>query len=270
MLGLFLTQGAVGCLLALLLIPPRAGGRAFFRYALAQTALLLILGMAAARSSGEQPRLPLLAFGALTGLLVLSAGLFHVGRLEAGRWLMLVALPAGLAGVSGDALALIPPHDSIASASLIYPIDAVTSGLTTGGALVAMMLGHAYLNIPGLPIRFLERLSLALFLSVVLRAGVVATSLALSRAGIAPLLGLLLDPAAAPPETAHDPFVLVGLLVHLLCGLAAPAAFSLMAWRSAKAGGTQSATGILYVALVVLIMGELASRYLLTLTGLPL
>lgn len=271
MLTLFFAQGVSGCLAAFLLIPMRAAGRSFFRYAAGQTAVFSIFALALAISQGwplEDRALPL----ALTSLLLVSAaGTLHMGRLAAGKALLALALPVSLAGILREAASFAAAPAGAGGSTLLYAADAITSGLTTGGALVAMMLGHAYLNIPGLPVRHLERLCLGLLAALGARAAVFALSMALHGETVTPLVRMLFDlTGGAVPVEGLDPFVLVGVLVHGLCGIVVPAAFAVMAWRSAAVGGTQSATGILYVTLVVILMGELASRYLLTFTGLPL
>jgi hypothetical protein len=43
-----------------------------------------------------------------------------------------------------------------------------------------------------------------------------------------------------------------------------------MTWETAKIRSTQAATGILYVDLFVVIIGELVAKYVLQATGLPI
>ena len=270
MLALFLTQAATGCLVVLLLIPPRAAGRKFFRYTVGQSGALLLLGCGMPASTFPCRPLCLGLFLGAAAASVVSAALFHLGRLRAGSMAHLVALSAGLAGVIGDALRLIPASDASLLSRWHYPLDALTGGLVTGSALIAMILGHYYLNVPGLAIAHLQRLSLTLLIAVAARALVLGVSVTRHRDLLAPLLALLWDTSGQPVPTGLDPFVLVGLILQVLFGVAAPAAFAFMAWRAACISSTQSATGILYVALIAVIMGELASRYIITLTGLAL
>jgi hypothetical protein len=53
-------------------------------------------------------------------------------------------------------------------------------------------------------------------------------------------------------------------------GLVGPFALGWMAWESAKIRSTQSATGILYVAVIFCFLGELTSQLLLTRNGIPM
>jgi len=53
-------------------------------------------------------------------------------------------------------------------------------------------------------------------------------------------------------------------------GLLGPLVFGWLAYRTAKIRSTQSATGILYVVVILAFLGELTSLLLLRDTGLPL
>ena len=270
MLSLFLTQSAIGSLLVLLLLPPQAGGRKLFRYAVGQGAALMALGLAVGQGTGSGTpwRSVLLSLAII--LVAASSGLFHLGRLGAGRAVMITGLIPAIGALIADALAVIPATDTSIAARFLYPLDAMTSGLVPGSALIAMILGHYYLNIPGLAIGHLQRFTLAFLGVVVLRMAVVGVSLARSWLLIAPLLHLLLNNGVLPDSQGLDPFALILVLIHVLFSGAAAGVMAFMAWRTSLISSTQSATGILYVALLMAIMGEMASRYLLVMTGLPL
>ncbi|HEY3176457.1 MAG TPA: hypothetical protein VGK94_11945 [Candidatus Polarisedimenticolia bacterium] len=272
MLSLFLTESAAGSLIVLLLVPLRSAGRGFLQFSVGLSSLLMLLGAAltlgGGGGTGAGPQRTLFGLSAI--LLALSAGLFRLGRFGAGRALMLLGLIPALAGVGLDALSLIPAGDGTHVARLLYPLDAVSAGLVPGSALIAMILGHYYLNVPGLSIGHLQRLTLVFLGTVIVRGAVVLFSVARSREALSPLMGLLLDTGSLMQPGGLDPFVLVLLLLHVLFGVVASGAMAFMAWRTALISSTQSATGILYVALLMTIMGELASRYLITMTGLPL
>ena len=59
------------------------------------------------------------------------------------------------------------------------------------------------------------------------------------------------------------------IMTRWLVGLAVPAVFVYMAQDCINRRSTQSATGILYVAGVLIFIGELIGLYLLRETGLP-
>jgi len=136
--------------------------------------------------------------------------------------------------------------------------------------LMAMVLGHYYLNIAGLRIRYLERLTLFATASIAARAVILAVALTLHRAAWLPMLGMLVDAGDSLSDASIDPFAAILLTLQVAAGILVPFVFCLMAWRSAKISSTQSATGILYVALIVVMMGELAGRSLVAMTRLPI
>jgi hypothetical protein len=272
MLSIFLTQGATGSLLALLLVPARQAGRSFFRYSVAQGATLILLGLLAGWNAPAPPGRTLL-FGAAAALLMAAAGLIHLDRAIAGRALLIGASILCVVAVVRDERWL--ANDLTLGAiplrmDALYALDSLTAGLTLGGALSAMVLGHYYLNIPGLSVSHLERLCLALLGAVVARAAVVAACLAVHWPMVRPMIDLLSGREAAMDPSGTDPFLLIFVIIQILFGILGAAATAVGAWRTAAIGSTQSATGILYVALLMVIMGELASRYLLVVTRLPL
>jgi hypothetical protein len=59
-------------------------------------------------------------------------------------------------------------------------------------------------------------------------------------------------------------------LFRSLTGLAAPLLLSVLVWQTVKIRSTQSATGLLYVLLILVLFGELISSFLRIATGHPL
>jgi hypothetical protein len=58
-------------------------------------------------------------------------------------------------------------------------------------------------------------------------------------------------------------------LFRVLWGIVGPLALSYFIWRTAEMKSNQAATGLLYVALVFVLIGELLSSYLTVATGFP-
>lgn len=114
------------------------------------------------------------------------------------------------------------------------------SGLLLGFALASMLLGHWYLNSPGMELEPLRRLILALGAAVVFQAIV---------AGVG--LGYEMHYA-----TGHDSQWLWFLLLRWSFGLVGVLILAGMAWQILKIPNTQSATGILYVAVIGTFVGE--------------
>jgi hypothetical protein len=125
----------------------------------------------------------------------------------------------------------------------------------TGLALMDMLLGHAYLTASKMTIAPFRRLNLALAGALVLRA--------------ATAVGAVLLVNARQPVEMLWPVHGLYVLTRWLVGLAVPAVFVYMAHDCVRRRSTQSATGILYVAGVLIFLGELVALYLLRETGLP-
>ena len=139
------------------------------------------------------------------------------------------------------------PTGSEAGATLLAWLDPPTAGLVLGLTIAAMFLGHWYLNSPTMALGPLRKLIVLLIAAICLRAVVEAGRLAL-------------DISVAWPTT--DTWMLI--VLRWLSGIAGALALSVMAWQTLKIPNTQSATGILYVAVIATFLGELASLLLTT------
>ncbi len=185
---------------------------------------------------------------------IAGAALSYVGSivwLYEGRRVGKVLLTA-VAGVSlaGAWLALEEP----ARALLLGWLAPVGGGLVLGVTMAAMLLGHWYLNTPGMKIAPLQRLVSLMALSVVFRA-------VLAGCGLSTLLYQV-----GSPEMAEWLF----LCLRWLAGLVAPLILAWMTWQTLKIPNTQSATGILYVGVIVTFIGELTAQLISADLGIPL
>ncbi len=90
----------------------------------------------------------------------------------------------------------------------------------------------------------------------------------LAALAIAVLARLAVDGYALGCWTATQPSVSLNndaglwLLLRWLVGFAAPLGLDWMAWQAARIRSTQSATGILYVAVIFCVLGETTSLLL--------
>ena len=125
----------------------------------------------------------------------------------------------------------------------------------TGLALMDMLLGHAYLTASKMTISPFLRMNRWLAGSVAVRA-ICAIVIAMALQAWRPVSMLV---------------GIYGLYIgtRWIVGLLVPAIFVYMAHDCIKRRSTQSATGILYVAGVLIFIGELVGLYLLKETGLP-
>jgi len=125
----------------------------------------------------------------------------------------------------------------------------------TGLTLMDMLLGHAYLTASKMTIAPFLRLNLGVAVAMLVRTvcAVVVTMLVQHWHPVEMLWGIQ------------------GLLIgtRWLVGLLVPAVFIYMAHDCIKRRSTQSATGILYVAGVLIFIGEIIALNLVRETGLP-
>lgn len=137
---------------------------------------------------------------------------------------------------------------------LLRRLDPLTSGLLLGSTTAAMLLGHWYLNAPGMKLEPLQRLIALMGAAVVLRSAV-------SGVGLVWLLGR---------DTAPDATQSALLALRWLAGLLGPAIMAWMSWKTLEIPNTQSATGILYVGVIGVFLGEMTAALLSGELVLPL
>lgn len=134
-------------------------------------------------------------------------------------------------------------------------LSAFLGAALLGGATAAMLLGHAYLTHTTMPIDPLMRLTRLLGLAVALRLIWAA--------------GVLLTHRAVIENPPSDPVWLWMMLsVRVGVGLIGLGVLNYMVWDCVKRRSTQSATGILYIAMIFAYFGELAALELMRTYGL--
>jgi hypothetical protein len=216
---------------------------------------------------GRQVIFGLLALPVVGQLLAVQVGLRRTQRwLAAGTWIVGSAVVAALLLRAiaqqqvGQALGQFSPSPSMVLACVAAA--ALAAGLL-GGTLMTMLLGHAYLTAGGemtqAPFR---RLVIVLALLLLGRAvqSVAAGLLPWWQTMAAPHAGFQGMGGLMHPQAMWD---LTLLAARYLVGLVVPAVFLYMTWDCVRRRGNQSATGILYVAFVLLIIGEGAALALL-------
>jgi protein NrfD len=144
---------------------------------------------------------------------------------------------------------------------LLATVADLTSILLLGAAASAMILGHFYLVVLDLPITALRRLTVLLVVGLVLRAAVVAWALAGTPEGLAD--ARLIAAGLWSPDG-------IFVWMRILFGLAGPLSLVWFIWKTVEIRSTQSATGILYVQLFLVMSGELLAKYLRVAAGFPL
>jgi hypothetical protein len=237
LLAQFVLRLAFGLAVGMAITSPRQVPSGFYRNHLYVT--LGLTTLAALSLAALHPIAMWLAIGSAVISYVGSVcWLYEAKRLGTGAmwavaalslWSVLLCGPTGLLGVAG----------------------VVTSGLVLGLTAAAMLLGHWYLNSPGMELAPLRRLIIAAAVAVCLQAIV-------STVGLVTLWRM------------QFPVPLHWVLLRWSFGIVGVEATLWMAWQTLKIPNTQSATGILYVAVIGAFVGELAASLLSAEAAYPL
>jgi hypothetical protein len=181
-----------------------------------------------------------------------AAALAALGYVSAVAW----GLGLPRVGLPADAAAVIAAGSLLAWASMggdptLSALDVagrISSALLLGSTLTAMLLGHYYLTAPSMSIAPLER-------AVAWAAGALGVRTLLAALG----LGLYVSGrAGAPTADASGLF----LAIRWGMGVAGPILAMTLAWKTTRMRSTQSATGILYIAMTLVLFGELTALIL--------
>lgn len=232
----FLCRFAWGLAAALVLTPPRLVPAGFFR-----VNLLVVLGLATFAALLAGSALPAW-FWPLPAAAAVAAWLgsiaWYAERARGG--LMFCAACAGLLAA---ATVLVGP------VALLPAATRMLSGLVVGLTVHAMLLGHWYLNAPGMRVDALRRM--------------IDVALAAWAAVLVVALGSVLRTGAVPWQ-GLEPTALALLALRWLAGLVGLPALLVLSRKTLDIPNTQSATGILYVACLAAIVGELTAQLLAT------
>jgi hypothetical protein len=251
----FLTLLAGGVMLSAVISDPRAVILRWLRLAgiiaLSMTALAIFFAM---RRDVPKP-LDILLFAAMFGILSQLA-FVQVARRATQRALAFAA--CAIAIVAGTLLLknILTPRAASNANLLLLGTTCAFSAATVGLALMDMLLGHAYLNAAQMTMAPFLRMNRAL-------AGAMIGRAALS-------IGATIVIQTLHPMEMFWTLYLVYIGTRWLVGLLVPGVFVYMAHDCIKRRATQSATGILYVAGVLIFIGEIIGLYLMSETGMPL
>ncbi|HWP59466.1 MAG TPA: hypothetical protein VNL14_16355 [Candidatus Acidoferrales bacterium] len=145
--------------------------------------------------------------------------------------------------------------------SLLYPLSFFVSALLLGAVTVGMLIGHWYLIDAGQSLAPLIRMFRFFVASLVLQTAFLLV--------FPPLLYFLGSPASLESMTrllSEHPILLAA---RLTVAQGAPLVISYMIWRTLKIPHTMAATGLFYVAMLGVFVGEILGRQILALTALP-
>lgn len=245
LLALFLLNLAAGLYLFLPLVGRRNAGVKFYRLILIINASL-IFSAAAAHWMAERHELAY-ADAILIGLNVLVWVLLRYPKRLVYRAAAVLLAAAYLAAcvLAFDA-AVRPPH-------ILWSVaGSFTSIALLGSVNLAMTLGHWYLVVRGMPIEPLKRLTVATLIATIARIAIVVAAIA---------LGNVFQEVAV----RHGIF----FWMRAGWGLAGPLVLFPMVWGTVRIRSTMAATGILYVDVVAVVIGEVLAGWLSSVVRLP-
>lgn len=143
---------------------------------------------------------------------------------------------------------------------VLYPLSIIMGALSLGAVATGMLLGHWYLIDLGLSIEPLRRLHRYYMWAIGLQVAAVL--------GTIGLMALTTD-GAGPVSTLLDTHASL-LAMRLILGPGAALAIGWMIGRTLAIPQTMAATGLFYIAILAVIVGEMLGRLLLFRTSLPL
>jgi hypothetical protein len=144
--------------------------------------------------------------------------------------------------------------DSTVVAAVGGAAAAILSGLVSGLAVHAMLLGHWYLNAPGMRVGLLRR---AIDAALVVWGVQLAATVGIWTGG-----SMTAEATRAAVSIPAGGTVAALVALRWLAGLVGLPILLVMARKTLDIPNTQSATGILYVACLAAILGELTAQLL--------
>jgi hypothetical protein len=244
----FLCRFGWGLSLALVLTPAALVPGGFFR-----VNLLVILGLSTFAALLARTAVPgsLWLLPAVTAIAAWMGSIVWLAeRRRAG--LFFCGLCAAL--LAAATVWLSPASTAPAGAAAWPAMERLLSGLVVGLTVHAMLLGHWYLNAPGMRVDALRRL---------IDWALVAWGAQLAVTAAAAFAAGTLVPGRAA-GAAIDPATVALVSLRWLAGLVGLPGLLWLSRKTLDIPNTQSATGILYVACIAAIIGELSSQLLST------
>ena len=146
--------------------------------------------------------------------------------------------------------------------TVLYPVSFLVSALVLGAVTNGMLLGHWYLIDRNMSLEPFQRVFRFFVIMLAIQGGLlllgsVALQLLGAHASAAQLAQLF---------AAHGTLLTVRLLLSPL----AAGGLAWMIWKTLQIPQTMAATGLFYIAILSVLVGELMSRFILFRTSLPL
>jgi hypothetical protein len=242
LLALFLIDCAAGLYLFLPLVGRRNAGVKFYRLIFLVGGALTLCASIAHLMAGRRD------FAIFDAMIVaLTIVLWFVLRYPKRFVFKLTATLLGVAYVAGAVLA----YNAAIQCSFGWSVaGALASIALLGSVNLAMLLGHWYLVVRGMSIDPLKRLTWATLAAAIVKIAVVVIAIV----------------AFWPTPVVKDIF----FWMRAGWGLLGPLALFPMVWGTVRIRSTMAATGILYVDVVAVVIGEVLGGWLAAVAHLPL
>jgi hypothetical protein len=234
----FLLRLSTGLAAAMLVTPTRHVASGFFRnhsYVLLGINVLASLLLFQMNESGVERWTSILA--AMAGYIASVMWLYEKPQMGQSAIAVIFCFSIFAAMASAGVLFLSELHH------LWVAADICTSAAVLGSTIGAMFLGHWFLNAPGMRIEPLRWLVGGIGVAVLCRAVVCAIPLFV----------------AIGAGASFTELTWALLAIRCFAGIVAPLVVAWMVWQTLRIPNTQSATGILYVGVIGVFLGELAA-----------
>ncbi len=259
-----LTHFSVGAIFTIAFISKEEIGGLFFRVVTLVAAFLL--GCAVfIQPLGQISFSELLTFtppGLIYLLFIISCMtllIYNFVNSKLGKIMLLFSLVTGLLAITFYSISFIDVAEANFFNITIFFLNGLTSAFVLGSVLAAMITGHWYLVNHKLSLKPLL-ISSGIFLGSVISRTLVFVL------GIAVMFLVGKDELASKLLSALnlDSYI---FYIRLIFGLIVPLIFAFMIRSSAKINSTQSATGILYATIILILIGETFAKFLQFSTG---
>jgi hypothetical protein len=264
---LFFFEIGAGCLIFLPVIRREDIGNGFYKFILGMSGIFILLALAMNQMGMDKS--PATVGYWLTLFLIIPSFLILLMKNSsfldrALKFLLAISIVSASASVFFDGYLL--ENLGITAATLEekiwFVLNFFTSTLVLGSIIMAMLVGHWYLVKWGLPLKPLRILAGSFIIVVALKTIFMAISI---WSGYSSDLSHYIT-------FVDNLFGLKSIFfwMRVLWGLAGPLFLSYLIWETVKIRSTQSATGIIYVAVFFILVGELLSKYLVITQKVPL
>ncbi|MGI8979025.1 MAG: hypothetical protein ACR2FY_07350 [Pirellulaceae bacterium] len=191
----------------------------------------------------------------------MAIGAAVVSYIGAVIWMYEAARPGkgaiGLIAALALGGALLPLAATTEGITFLGTLDRIAGGMVLGSVTTAMLLGHWYLNTPSMKLAPLQRLVILMAVAIVARMLVAGLCAGLEANRLSLTGNLTMS-------------WLVFLSLRWLAGFMGTLVLGWMTWQTLRIPNTQSATGILYAAMLLAFVGELTAQLMSVRGGYPL